>query len=92
MNQKICAKFAITGLVQGVGFRYYIYRNAQELGLNGYARNMADGSVECVIEGNTDIVEKMHQLLKIGPSRSYVDDCTVEYYDYHGQFNDFRIW
>ena len=91
MNNKTCAKFNISGLVQGVGFRYFIYRNAQLLNLTGYAKNLYDGSVETVVEGTKDSLTILHDLLKQGPSRSRVDSVKVEYSDYSGKFSRFEI-
>ena len=47
----------LNGVVQGVGMRYFIYRTARSYGVNGYVKNMADGSVECVIQGTYDVVD-----------------------------------
>mgnify|MGYP001025434576 FL=1 len=58
------------GMVQGVGFRYSTQREAQRLGLTGYARNMDDGSVEVVACGDNEKVEQLITWLKAGGPRS----------------------
>lgn len=73
------AEFKIYGLVQGVGFRYFVYRKAIELGLVGLAKNLYDGTVFVVVEGEEDKINELHKLLKIGPSHSYVEKVEVEY-------------
>jgi acylphosphatase len=68
----------VTGRVQGVGFRYYTRREAAGLGLNGYVRNMADGSVETVAQGPPDMVEKFLEKVSQGPPGSKVTDVRVD--------------
>ena len=56
----------ISGFVQGVGFRAYTRSKAKKLGLNGWVRNLSDGRVEAVVQGDRDIIEKLlKQLAKI---------------------------
>lgn len=85
------AEFSITGRVQGVGFRYFVYRQASKLGLTGYTKNLYDGSVETVAEGHQSALDNLHQYIKKGPSMSRVDRCLVEYKDYTGDFDSFNI-
>ncbi|MEG1213567.1 MAG: acylphosphatase [Leclercia sp.] len=66
----VCIIAWIHGTVQGVGFRYSTQREATQLGLTGYARNMDDGSVEVVACGEGDQVEKLVAWLKAGGPRS----------------------
>ncbi len=67
----------VFGFVQGVGFRYFVRKNALKLGLSGYAKNLADGSVEVVAEGEEKNILELVDLLKIGNAYS-----TVESVDY----------
>ena len=57
----------VSGIVQGVGFRYFIYRKAVELGLRGYVKNLFDGNVEIVVEGEKDKIQILIEHAKIGP-------------------------
>jgi acylphosphatase len=59
--------FRITGIVQGVGFRYWTRAEARRLGLRGTVRNAIDGSVEVVAAGSPDRLQKFVRLLKQGP-------------------------
>lgn len=58
----------VHGNVQGVGFRWWTRSRALELGLAGYAKNLADGRVEVVAEGERGVVEKLEALLGENPS------------------------
>jgi acylphosphatase len=66
------ARFVVRGRVQGVGYRYFVLRHAEELGLAGFARNLADGSVEVMAEGAEAALGKLESLLGEGPSFSHV--------------------
>lgn len=89
--KNISAIFNVQGLVQGVGFRYFVFRNASKLGIKGYAKNLYDGSVEVVAEGNENSVNELYKLLKLGPSRSMVSSVEVKYFDYIGKYSGFDI-
>jgi acylphosphatase len=66
------ARYVVQGRVQGVGYRYFVLRHAEELGLAGYARNQADGTVEVVAEGDGAALETLEQHLQQGPSFAHV--------------------
>jgi acylphosphatase len=83
--------FKVKGFVQGVGFRYYVFRNAKVLGLTGYARNLYDGSVEVLAEGYEAGIWELFEILKKGPSMSRVDECTFIEQEYKGDLNDFFV-
>jgi acylphosphatase len=61
------SRFVVHGRVQGVGYRYFVMAAAQELGLNGYARNLDDGTVEVVAVGPKSLVEDLLGSLQQGP-------------------------
>jgi acylphosphatase len=65
-------RFLVSGMVQGVGFRWFVARHARSLGLNGYARNLADSRVEVVAEGPDEALSKLEQLLQSGPANARV--------------------
>lgn len=82
----------VTGLVQGVGFRPFVYRLATSLDLKGYVINLGDAGVEIVIEGRKDLIEEFLRRLnadKPGPAR--IDSTLVEWHEFSGEFKDFRI-
>lgn len=66
-------RFLVSGLVQGVGFRWFVARHARALGLTGYARNLADGSVEVVVDGAAEALPELERLLRVGPASAQVD-------------------
>jgi len=61
------------GQVQGVGFRWYVWREAERLGLGGFARNLSDGTVEVVSQGPDEALDRLEQALRRGPSGGRVD-------------------
>ena len=67
----------VDGYVQGVGFRYFVVREAQALGLRGYARNERDGSVEVLAQGPRPALERLLSLLRRGPSAAQVREVRV---------------
>jgi acylphosphatase len=67
----------ITGVVQGVGFRYWTTRAALSRGLRGWVRNRHDGSVEALVIGDEEAVEAMIEACRKGPSGSAVDDIAA---------------
>ena len=66
-------RFLVSGLVQGVGFRWFVARHARTLGLAGYARNLPDGRVEVVVSGPEDALPELERLLRSGPASAQVD-------------------
>jgi acylphosphatase len=69
----------VEGLVQGVGFRWFVARHAQALGLHGYVANLYTGNVEIEAEGERSIVEQLIKEVKIGPRSGHVADLHVEW-------------
>lgn len=65
--------FLIQGRVQGVGFRWFVQREASEIGLHGWVRNTEDGDVEVVAAGETHDLAELRASLKRGPRGSRVD-------------------
>lgn len=76
MNVVACS-VVVSGRVQGVGFRRFVQRSAQQVGVSGWVRNLADGSVECHAEGDPVAVEQFLQDVRRGPSLARVDSCQV---------------
>ena len=66
-------RFLVTGRVQGVGYRYFVMREAQALGITGFARNLPDGSVEVVSEGGADALKALAERLAQGPAFAEVE-------------------
>ena len=85
------AEIIANGLVQGVGFRYYVYRNAKEIGLNGYVQNLGSGEVLTIVEGQIALIEELFNRIKIGPSHAYVKNCNIIWDEIRNEFNSFEI-
>ena len=81
----------VYGRVQGVFFRAYVVRRARELGLSGYVRNLADGSVEVRGEGERGNLEKLAGLLKTGPPGARVIRIDTKWSEYISRYSDFNI-
>jgi acylphosphatase len=76
----VTCRFLVSGVVQGVGFRWFVARHARALGLAGYARNLGDGRVEVVVSGNDPTaMARLEGLLRTGPAHAQVE--RVERYD-----------
>ena len=79
MSDKAHMTILISGNVQGVGYRAFVQRHALDLGLSGYAENLADGRVEVVVEGQKSELEYLLVKLKLGPTHAYVNDLEVSW-------------
>ena len=77
----------ISGRVQGVGFRYHTCRVAQELGITGWVRNRRDGSVEAMVSGAPDAVEKIIAWARRGPRHAVVTSVAIS--EGHGSYERF---
>lgn len=88
---KARAHIFVSGHVQGVFFRDNTQRWASSLRLTGWVRNLRDGRVEVVAEGDKENVEEMIGRLKEGPPHAHVENVEVDWEGYTGEFVDFRI-
>ena len=85
------AEIIVNGFVQGVGFRYFVYRNAKALGLKGYTQNLFTGEVLTVVEGSRVMIEELSNKIKIGPMNASVKNHKIIWQEYKNEFNDFGI-
>ncbi|MEJ2066887.1 MAG: acylphosphatase [Deltaproteobacteria bacterium] len=90
-TEKVKASVRIEGIVQGVFFRYSTQQKAQELGVNGWVRNLLDGGVECLMEGNRDTVEALIRWCHHGPPGAHVEKVTTQWMNYTGDMQGFSI-
>jgi acylphosphatase len=81
----------VNGLVQGVYFRHYTARTAQQLNLSGWVRNLRDGRVEILCEGNYDSLDRMVAWSRKGPSGAHVEGIDITWEGFTGEFDDFKI-
>jgi acylphosphatase len=73
------AHLLISGVVQGVGYRFFAIRKADAYGLKGFAQNLIDGSVEVVAEGDRGLIEEFIKDLRRGPISAHVSDIRIEW-------------
>lgn len=78
-------------VVQGIFFRAYIHEKANELDVFGFVKNIDDGSVEAVFEGDNSDVDELVENCKEGPRGAKIDDVEVVDEEYEGDFEDFEI-
>ena len=81
----------ISGKVQGVGFRYFTRQNAMKLGVHGYAKNLPNGKVEVVAEGDKATLDEFVKILWKGPPASRVEDVKVEARPHSGEYTSFGV-
>ena len=67
-------RYLVRGRVQGVGYRYFVLREAEALGVTGFARNLPDGSVEVIAEAEEPALQQLEARLRKGPSFARVSD------------------
>jgi len=88
---QIGVHIVVHGMVQGVGFRYFVLRHATRLGLTGWVRNLFSGEVELEAEGERCMLEELIRELKVGPRSAYVKDLKIDWRDFKNRFQDFEI-
>jgi len=84
-------KIVVTGVVQGVGFRFFVMRIAENLGVTGRVRNRFDGSVEVEAEGTRSALEALIREVRIGPRMASIRGINVEWMPYEGKFKTFDL-
>ena len=86
---RICV--TVKGVVQGVGFRWYVQRHAERIGLRGFVKNLYNGDVYAEAEGEEALLKDFISTIKRGPSGSHVTDTIVSWSDSKYEFNFFEI-
>ena len=84
-------KVLITGRVQGVGYRYFARREAVKSGIHGYVKNLPDGRVEVLAEGEETILLSFINTLRSGPGYGYVTDLDIIPVTFENSFSSFDI-
>jgi len=84
-SSPVRVRVVVSGLVQGVGYRYSTMNQAKYFGLGGWVRNLPDGRVEAVFEGNKKAVEGMIDWCRRGPTSATVSELVLEYEDPEGE-------
>lgn len=89
MKKRLEAK--VYGIVQGVGFRFYIQYYAKKYGIKGFVKNNIDGTVSFVGEGEEEDLKKILEHLKTGPTGAVVSDIEYSFSEPKGEFTNFVI-
>jgi len=84
-------KVIVKGIVQGVNFRYYAQRQAAKFNITGWVKNLPDGSVAAVFEGDEQDVEAMIQWCRRGPPSAQVTELIAQPEEYGGEFSSFSV-
>lgn len=85
-------RIIVKGLVQGVGYRYFCYRNANNYGIKGYAKNLFNGDVEVLAQGEAGLINDFIKRLTIGPPSSRVKSIHKEQIKNEEYFKTFEIY
>ena len=88
---KSSVHIVVSGMVQGVGFRYFIHHHARQLGLTGWVRNLPNGDVEIQAEGSREFVESLVTYARRGPRLAVVSNVRVEWKEPSNQLTSFEI-
>ena len=91
MTDKTSLQVIVYGRVQGVFFRDFVKMRANEIGLTGYVRNLPEGSVEVLAEGERKHLEELIRYLKAGPTASNVENIVIRWAEYSGDYDGFSI-
>jgi acylphosphatase len=84
-------RIRVKGSVQGVGYRYFAVRAAQQYDLGGWVKNLDDGDVEVVAEGQAGPLREFVETLRRGPAASRVTDLNVSPEPYTAEFTEFDV-
>ena len=84
-------RFCVHGYVQGVGVRYFTWKQALKIGVTGFVRNLADGSVEVIAIGSENQIDTLNAWLQHGPCTAIVNNVLVEDYLGDKEFTVFQV-
>ena len=85
------ARVTVTGVVQGVGFRYYCCRKASEYHVQGWVKNQRDGSVVVLAQGESESLEQFVAVLRSGPAGAVIQAVRVCYEENADRFESFEV-
>jgi len=90
-NQQARVHALVSGIVQGVGFRFFIYQTGTNLNLHGWVRNRISSQVEILAEGKLEDLNTLVQSARKGPYSARVEDVDVKWDDFFGDLPPFTI-
>ncbi len=87
----VSRRYLIRGRVQGVGFRFFTHDAARREGVHGTVRNLPDGAVEAVVEGEAEAVERFERAIRLGPRGARVESVETDILTPTGTMTRFSI-
>lgn len=91
MKERKTIRLYLEGLVQGVGMRYFIRQSASRYGVNGYVKNLEDGSVECLLQGSASLLEDFKRHIKESSPGRIKNIREEEVSDYKKEHRSFEV-
>jgi acylphosphatase len=91
MSSPVCVQVIVSGRVQGVCYRAFVYDKARELGVFGWVRNLYDGRVEAQVQGKQEDVDRLVEAMRTGPHMARVDEIEVLPLKYENRYGEFRV-
>ncbi len=91
MDELKCVHILVDGVVQGVGFRFFVQHQAMAIGLTGWVRNRSDDRVEILAQGSETELQHLIALVRVGPSSATVTDLEIEWSRPSTSFQRFSI-
>ncbi len=88
---KVRARVLVSGYVTGVGFRWFLHKKAEEVGATGFVRNLEDGRLEAVFEGDKNQVEAMISHARSGPEAAHVANIQIFWEHPEGKWQELEI-
>lgn len=88
---RVARRFLVSGRVTGVGFRYFVQDVARREGITGFVRNLPDGRVEAVAEGDDESLTRLEMALRRGPPHARVEHVEVDAVPVSGRYLGFSI-
>ncbi len=85
------AHIFVSGRVQGIGFRFFVSSVAKRRGLKGYVRNLNDGRVEILFQGDEGVIKEALEVIKTGHPLARIDKLEVSWKESKEKFDDFQI-
>ncbi len=88
---EVGANIIVSGIVQGVGFRYFVYNRATRLGLKGCVKNLYNNDVEIEVEGERTLIEVLIKEVKVGPRFAQVTNLKINWKKVENFYKHFEI-
>ena len=85
------AQIVIQGLVQGVGYRFFVVARAQQYHITGYVQNLPNGNVRVVAEGDKGVLLSFIEDLRIGPASAHITAVDVQWNEEESGFTEFEV-